>query len=102
MRYRFWPDTSIPISHASRSPRFDLAARPDGKPAPASWNAIRPLSTYRTQDGMGWAVFLSPRLGNALDLWLARGHGGQWAQFIFTGKRFPVTQMDYRGSSPPP
>ena len=33
-------------------------------------------------------MFLSGRLGNANDLWLAHGRNLKWDEFIFTGKLF--------------
>ncbi len=77
---------------------FPIRNLPDGsKQANPPPNAINPLATCVDRSGMTWAVCLSPSLGNPTDLWLARGRGSRWEEFIFTGKSFPNSQMGYRG-----
>ncbi len=49
---------------------------------------ITPIATTRTQAGDVWAVFLSGRLGNPMDMWLAHGRDQKWIEFLFTGIQF--------------
>lgn len=51
---------------------------------------IGPLTTYRDQDGVTWALFPSGALGDGRDLWLARDDGsGGWRDPVFTGRERP-------------
>jgi hypothetical protein len=71
-----------------------------GRPQPMQTasdpNTIIPLADARTPSDDVWAVFLSGRLGNANDLWLAHGQNHKWVEFLFTGKMF-TTQNGYGG-----
>jgi hypothetical protein len=68
---------------------FVLSGLPE---APAGADAAAPLWTTTSPDGDTWAVFLSGRYGTPLDFWLARGRGGKWQEFLFTGQAFPRAQ----------
>lgn len=54
---------------------------------------ITPIATARAPGGDVWSIFLSARLGNALDIWLAHGKDGKWIEFLFTGKQFTRSQQ---------
>jgi hypothetical protein len=61
---------------------------------------ITPLAQAKSADGQDWAVFVSGRLGDPNDLWLARGQNGKWNEFLFTGRVF--THMQNYGQDAPP
>lgn len=63
-------------------------------------NAVTPLAATRSADGDDWAVFVSDRLGDPNDLWLARGRDGKWIEFLFTGHQFS-RQQEYSQNGPP-
>jgi hypothetical protein len=68
--------------------------RPQEMQTTADSGTIVPLAETRAASGDVWAVFLSGRLGNANDLWLAHGQKHHWIEFLFTGKQF-TTQNGY-------
>ncbi len=74
--------TPPPVAHGLLRP---ITTSPPG--------AIRPLATTVLPNGDAWAVFVSGRLGNAADLWLAHATGGVWTEFLFTGKRYQTSQQ---------
>ena len=45
-------------------------------------------------------MFVSGRLGNANDMWLAHGRDHKWTEFLFTGQPFKHSRM-YGGDTPP-
>ncbi len=51
-------------------------------------DAIRPLAIATASNGDVWGVFCSGRLGNPMDLWLARSVNGRWCEFLFTGQEY--------------
>jgi len=62
--------------------------------------AIPPLAVTKSSTGEDWAVFVSGRLGNNIDLWLARGQGGKWVEFLFTGHLY-ARNRQYGQDTPP-
>src|SRR5262249_52739085 len=58
---------------------------------------IKPIATYSAPGGEMWAVFTSGRYGNPDDIWLARGSGGSWQDFLFTGRLFERRNRYYNG-----
>jgi hypothetical protein len=62
---------------------------------PVAKGTVVPAATITLPNGESWAVFLSPRLGNRSDLWLAHAETGRWKEFIFTGQRFTAATPGY-------
>jgi hypothetical protein len=63
---------------------------------------ITPLAQTKSADGQDWAVFISGRLGDPNDLWLARGQNGKWDEFLFTGHVFTRSENYGSDGSPQP
>lgn len=85
-------DTPIPFTH------FNLSVLPNGQPSSspaASGGSVVPMATCKAQDGSTWAVFVNGRCGNPLDFWLAHGRGTVWDEFLYTGRPFPMQNMNY-------
>src|SRR5207249_3179540 len=58
---------------------------------------IKPIASYSEPGGETWVVFVSARYGNPDDIWLARGSGGSWKEFLFTGRQFERRNRYYNG-----
>jgi hypothetical protein len=55
-------------------------------------DAVNVIATYAAPGGDTWGMYLSGRLGDPDDIWLARQASGQWTDFVFTGKQYVRTQ----------
>lgn len=49
---------------------------------------VAPIASLTAPNGDQWAVFVHEFYGRSNDVWLARGRGGAWEEFLFTGRRF--------------
>lgn len=84
--------------------QFDLAtptASAVKPPAAADSQMLTPLATTKPIGGEFWAVFVSGRLGDSNDLWLAHTSNGKWTEFLFTAQQFHRSQ-EYAYSQGPP
>src|SRR5439155_7956310 len=93
------PDVG-PIDFVLCAPPGPPGKTPPAEPPPG---AITPIATTNLPAGESWAAFVSGRLGDPNDLWLAHGRDGRWTEFLFTGQSFPRSERyGYSGTSPEP